>query len=427
MESQNDPAGAVTIVPLTSSDRDRVLDVDHSAFFSDPQSFDPDVVMAHFDYDRTFGASRDGGSTLCGTYTSYDMQVTVPGPAGSLAQLPMAGLSWVSVHPDHRRRGVLRAMLDHHFTHLHEAGVALSGLHAAEVPIYGRFGYAVASLEVNLHVGRGTTFTAPALDDDAASVETRFVPADSDEAAARLHDLHLRHAAVTLGAVTRPDRMSRNICVDQPAQRRDREPGQVMFAYLDGEPTGYARFARRMKWENGSASSSVDVREIAALDAASLLALARRMVDFDLTTSVAIGNRGMDDALVWWAGGPRSAGIKAYDSLWLRLVDVDAALTRRGYAAACDVVLDVVDEVCPWNQRRWRLSADDKGVASCEPTSAAADLRLPVQVLGAAYLGSRSVAAQAYQGLVEELRAGAVDELARALASVREPASAVPF
>jgi predicted acetyltransferase len=420
-------ATPVDVLPLTAADRDRLLAVDLATFFFDPTGIDPGAVMGHFDWSRTFGASRDGGQNLCGIYTSYDMQVTTPGPLGSLSQLPMAGLSWVSVHPDHRRRGVLRTMVGHHLHELHEQGTALSGLHAAEVPIYGRFGYAVASLEVSLNIGRGTTFAAPALDPEAARVETRFTAVDDDAAAALQHELHLRSAALTLGAVTRPDRMSRSLFTDQPAERRDREPGQVMFSYRDGEPTGYARFARRSQWTNGNPNGSVAVAEMAAADTPSLLALARRMVDFDLTSSVTIANRGMDDPLVWWAGGPRSAQVHTYDGLWLRLVDVDRALSARGYAAACDVVLDVVDEVCPWNHRRWRLTADDKGVATCTATADEADLRLPVAVLGGAYLGSRSVAAQAHHGLVEELRPGAVGELARAMRADREPVGAILF
>jgi hypothetical protein len=83
--------------------------------------------------------------------------------------------------------------------------------------------------------------------------------------------------------------------------------------------------------------------------------------------------------------------------------------------------------VCPWNQRAWRLTVDQDGVATCVPTSDDADLRLPVQVLGAAYLGSRSLAAQAHQGLVTELTAGSVHLLSRAMSCDREPIGAIEF
>ena len=103
------------------------------------------------------------------------MAVTATGPLGSLAPVPMAGLSWVSVHPDHRRRGVLRAMITHHFAQLHEQGAALSGLHAAEVQIYDNFGYGIGSVELLLKLERGAVFNAPNLDAAASKVTTRLI------------------------------------------------------------------------------------------------------------------------------------------------------------------------------------------------------------------------------------------------------------
>lgn len=158
-----------------------------------------------------------------------------------------------------------------------------------------------------------------------------------------------------------------------------------------------------------------------------MLALARRLVDFDLTTSITLHGRGTDDPLVWWAGGPRALGVKASDSLWLRLIDVGTGMAARGYSSACDIVLDVIDPVCPWNQRAWRLSVDEDGIATCQPTADHSDVRLPVQALGAAYLGSRSLATQAHQGLVTELTPGSLRLLSRAMSSDREPAAAIEF
>jgi predicted acetyltransferase len=416
-----------SILPLTHADRHRLLTVDNAAFFFDPNAYPADIVTSHFDWTRTFGATIDGSDQLAGVYTSYDMAVTVPGPLSGLTQLPMSGLSWVSVHPDHRRRGVLREMMTHHFARLHEEGAALSGLHAAEVPIYGRFGYGISSVELELELERGAVFTAPLLEDAASRVTTRLLRADSDDAAQVVHDLHVRCARGTLGSVTRPARMARPEFVDLPLTRQGREPKQVLLANADGQPAGYAVFSREAKWKDARARGKVDVRELAAADPATLLALARRLVDFDLTTSITINGRGADDPLVWWAGGPRALGVKAFDSLWLRLIDVDAALTARGYSNACDLVLDVVDPTCPWNQRAWRLTVDGEGLATCQPTADAADVRLPVQALGAAFLGSRSLATQAHQGLVAELTPGSVRLLSRAMSRDREPVGAIEF
>jgi predicted acetyltransferase len=418
---------SISIVPLTADDRHRLLAVDMAAFFFDPNAYPGDIATSHLDWARTFGASPDGSAELAGVYTSYDMGLTAPGPVDALVRVPMAGLSWVSVHPDHRRRGVLTEMVAHHFAGLREQGVALSGLHAAEVKIYGRFGYGISSVELELELERATDFTAPSLEDAAGRVTTRFVAADSDSAARAVHDLHLRCARETLGAVSRPNQMARPFLIDLPLTRQGREPLQVLLADVDGQPAGYAIFSREHKFENWRARGKVTVQELAATDPAALLALARRLVDFDLTASIRINGVASDDPLMWWAGGPRGMDVKTYDSLWLRLVEVGEALSARGYSSACDVVLDVVDPVCPWNQRAWRLKADRDGVASCTPTSDDADLRLPVQALGAAYLGSRSIAAQAHEGVVTELTPGSVRLLSRAMSRDREPVGAIEF
>jgi len=417
----------ISIVPLTADDRQRLVEVDLAAFFFDPNAYPADIVTSHFDWARTFGASRDGSTGLAGVYTSYDMAVTAPGPLGALTRVPMAGLSWVSVHPDHRRRGVLREMITHHFAQLHDQGVALSGLHAAEVQIYGRFGYGISSVELLLKLGRGAAFDAPSLAEACERVTTRVVAADSDETAQVVHQLHVRCASATLGAVSRPERIARVVLVDLPLTRQGHEPWQVLLAYADGLPTGYAVFRREQKWEDFRPKGLVTVSELAAAEPATLLALARRLVDFDLTASITISGRGADDPLLWWAGGPRAADLRGSDSLWLRLVDVGKGLAARGYSGACDVVLDVVDPVCPWNQRAWRLTVGQDGVGACAPTTDTADLRLPVQALGAAYLGSRTIASQAHQGLVTELTAGSVRSLSRAMSCDREPVGAIEF
>jgi len=93
-----------------------------------------------------------------------------------------------------------------------------------------------------------------------------------------------------------------------------------------------------------------------------------------------------------------------HDSLWVRLVDVGAALSGRSYSKDDRLVFEVRDAVCPWNEGRWKLEG---GKAS--RTDAAADIALDVDALGSAYLGAVSFA-QLRDGLrLEELTEGAVE------------------
>lgn len=430
---------ATHLVGLTAEDAERIKTLEDIVWFEVAPGLTAQDYVETLDWGRSRGVETAGPAPLgtpdgaprplVGIYSAYDMAVTVPGPGSGLTRVPMSGLTWVGVHPDHRRRGILRQMMTDHLHRLHDTGdAAVAGLHAAEVAIYGRFGYGTASLDVMLTLSRGTELgVSPDLDAAAAQVSTHFVAADSAEAADALHRAHLRSAEHTLGAVTRGDDVARSWFRDHPSARQDKEPLQVMFAQRGGELTGYAVFRRTAKWENNQPEGEVSVRELGASDPASLLALTRRLVDLDLTSTVKLWSRSTDDPILWWAGGPRTARLKAADALWIRLVDVEAALTARGYGAPVDVVLEVVDELCPWNARHWRLTAGADGTGRCLPSEDEPDLRLPVQALGAAYLGGRSIAAQAGAGVVGELRPGAVHELSRAMRAGVEPVGAIGF
>jgi len=97
-----------------------------------------------------------------GIYGVFPLILSIPGPDAGVRQVPCAGLTWVGVHPDHRRKGVLSAMLRHHFEQVHEEqGTHVSALHASEPAIYGRHGYGLASQELEVSLGRGTTSPRP--------------------------------------------------------------------------------------------------------------------------------------------------------------------------------------------------------------------------------------------------------------------------
>ena len=98
---------------------------------------------------------------------------------------------------------------------------------------------------------------------------------------------------------------------------------------------------------------------------------------------------------------PRALGLRVGDGLWLRLVDVDAALRARSYKPGASVVLEVRDELCPWNAGRYRVG-DDAG-----RTEDTADLALDVTDLASPYLGAFDFHSLARAGLVEERVEGA--------------------
>jgi predicted acetyltransferase len=414
---------AYEIVQVTPETTSAVTELDHLTWFDEEDPTDDDPTGA-LDLDRTFGATRTGRPPFSGIYSWFDQRLTVPAADGGLTQVPCAGLTWVGVHPDDRRTGVLTTMLRHHLDDVRSQGYALGALHASEVGIYGRFGYAQASFDVRVRTSRGAELQAPGV--DAGGIHTELVRASAEGVADRAHAVQLAAAVDQLGQVTLTQAHNRRRFRDHPESLRGTEPAKVLFAVRDGQDVGYAMIRRTHKWEDATPQGRLECHDLTAVDPPARLALVSRLVSFDLIASVEFMATSLEDEAIWWLGGPRAAGVRVHDSLWVRVIDVPAALAQRGYASDVDLVLDVDDERCAWNAGRWRLTARD-GAATCERTEDEPDVSLPVQALGSAYLGGRSVAAMARQGAVAERTTGSVGALTRAFATEVPPVNAQMF
>ncbi|MCZ7414223.1 MULTISPECIES: GNAT family N-acetyltransferase [unclassified Streptomyces] len=359
------------------------------------------------------------GREIVGTAANYSFRLTVPGGAA----VPTAGLSAVSVAPTHRRRGVLTGMMRRQLDDVRAAGEPLSVLRASEPAIYGRFGYGVASrcLGATVDTTR-VSFAAPPGTDDV-----RLRLADPEKS---LPDCEALYARLVPGRPGMLRRMSaawerRQVRV-RPGERGDASPLQCVLAERGGELVGYARYTFRPRWDDDGPHGSVRLRDLDALDPAATAALWRYLAGIDLTESIAVHDRPVDDPLQHLVSDPRRCRLRLGDQLHLRTVEVGAALAARTYTAPVDVVLDVADAFCPWNAGRWRLSGDGRG-AVCERTDAPAELGLSVRELGAAYLGGVTLAELAEAGLVREERTGALAAASMAFAGTRAPWAAYGF
>ena len=411
-----------------ATDPERYLATDHTVWFQEVPAAPTEEQLIGLSEEQRFAADVEGSDpgTYPGIYGVFPLTLSIPGPDGSTRQVPCSGLTWVGVHPDHRRKGVLTAMLRHHFEQVHEEqGTHVSALHASEPAIYGRHGYGLASLELEVSLGRGTRLDAPDLEDAAAVVTTHLATVSDSDVPKRMRECHLGSAG--LGTVVGETGYYARICYQLPEHLRDKEPWRVLFARRDGVDVGFVMFRRTHKWERARPAGEISVWALVG-DPAAQLALVRRLVDFDLIGTVKVGTVGVDDPLLRWVGGPRSTSdVATYDSLWVRLVDLPEALQDRAWSAPCDVVVEVADTAAPWNDGIWRIRADDAGGAVVERTTAEADVRLRVEALGAAYLGGGNLVALQRAGLVAERRRGAVAELWRAMRTEVSPSGAVGF
>ena len=155
-------------------------------------------------------------------------------------------------------------------------------------------------------------------------------------------------------------------------------------------------------------------------------ALLRRLVDFDLMGTITVPQIGVDDPVWHWLEPRTASDIQTHDNLWLRIIDLPAALALRSYDEECDVVVELDDLAAPWQAGRWRIVVRD-GEGSATRTDAEPDLELPISALGSIYLGGTNLVAKQRAGVLAERRPGAIRELWRAFRTDLAPTPAIGF
>lgn len=333
------------------------------------------------------------GDEIVGGGGAFPFRLSVPG-----GELACGGVSVVGVYPTHRRRGVLRSLMDAQLRDLHEHGEPLAALWASEETIYGRFGYGLAAWCGEIKLAR--TWNAYAQPFELPG-RVRFVSAeDAAELFPPVWEALMRERP---GVFRRTPEWWELRTLRLPDEEAA-QPKRFVVLEVDGSAQAYAVFRQIPAWEGGTSVARLEVREAVGATPLATAGIWRFLLDIDWYATLEASLLPIDHALFSLLATPRRMQFRMGDSLWVRLVDVGAALSGRAYARDGELVVDVRDAVCPWNEGRWRLEG---GTAT--RTDAAADLALDVGALGSAYLGAVSFA-QLRAGLrVEELREGAVE------------------
>jgi predicted acetyltransferase len=362
------------------------------------------IIGDIFEPKRSLLAHRAGA--VCATLAVYSLDLSVPG-----GRQPVAGIGYVTVDPTHRRRGLMRGLVHRVLATLHDRGEeAVAALHTTEPAIYGRFGFGSATRAVRIEIPRSAReLTAPGADPPPS---VRVL--DPDRCGAEIARVYADAVDRRPGMLGRDDAWMRRAVLDLPERRGGAGRLLCMLAGEDGRggARGYALYSLTAHWENSYPRYQVHVRELFARDPTAYATLWRSLLDIDLGGTVT-ADRPVDDPILALLDDPRSAVPVVRDQLYTRLVDVERALAARGYAAEVDLVIEVADPVCPWNEGRWRLRTGQGG-AQCDRTSASADMALSARELGAVYLGGTSLAQLAAAGRVVELRTGALQAAGRA-------------
>lgn len=348
---------------------------------------------------------------IVGATGHYDFDMTVPG-----GSLPVPGVTWVSVSLLHRRRGVLRALMDRQLRDYAAAGVAAAILTASEGGIYGRFGYGPASAVHHTVIDR--RLTRLARPPREVGGEVRMLTAE--QARPVLPELHRRWREQVPGALSRTEAWWDHLFLD----REDSRGGMSAKFYLV-HPDGYVSYRVRDQWNEGIAAMQCRIVDYAISSPEAHAALWQVLLGMDLVETIDSHQIPADDPLRFLVTDFRQVRTTAVnDGIWIRPVDAAALLAARSYRVEIDTVLEVCDPLL--GDRRLALTGGPDG-ARCQPTDRPAQVSFGLAGLGSAYLGGHRLHTLARAGALRCDDPALLTRLDLAFSTDRAPSHGTAF
>ena len=348
---------------------------------------DPEALRPHFNLDRSIVVLEDG--EIVGGAHSHRVEMSIPGNSTFIA-----GVANIAVQPTHTRQGIMTKMMNHQIHDIHDRGEPFAALFATESLIYGRFGYGIGSLYERWTIERPHNAYARPHESPG-----RLVFVDPADITKDLPEVFRRATMDRPGVFQRPPHQWKRESL-APEHSQGGQGGIFYVAYEeDGRVDGYATYR--------ISGNTLCVNELMATSTEAISALWRFCFSVDRTSVTEALKRPVDDPLPWMLADPRRLQRSTRDGVWVRLVDVADSLSLRRYMQPDQLVLEVKDELCPWNDGRFMLDGSHEG-ATCRSTDSSPDLVITVQNLASAYMGAVSFSALANAGLVEERAQGAL-------------------
>ncbi len=401
-----------------------------AAGFGEPGNPDGPQDAEVFEADRHWAAvftSEGADPQIVGTTTAYSFQLTVPGGA----QIPAGGLAGVTVQPTHRRRGLLRQMMEAHIDECVERGEPASLLTASETGIYDRFGYgwAVEHEALRLSTYRGK-FRADLADQPWSKLQLRMLPSTDDMGAA-LPAIYNRVQAQRAGMLSRRPEWWQGVLAAEEGWKGGGDLFCAVARTESGTDVGYVLYVLDELKTDNHFRSDLRIKELIAADGDVEASLWRHCLDRDLIANVAYKTASVDSPMRRMLAEPRWLRIDwRDDELWLRPLDIVRLLEARTYQASGSLVIEVVDDFRPELGGRFRVDTTNAasgdgasangGTDGIESTASATrtdddpDLTMPTEVLGSIYLGAINPVTLGVAGRIQEHTPGALN-MARAL------------
>lgn len=397
----------ICIRSATAEDFPAIAELDGASFGFRYSEDDLADAMTLIDPSRFLVATE--AERIVGVTGDYPFRMSVPG-----GTLDVPGVTWVSVDPTRRRRGILRELMHRQLSQFHEHGVAAAVLTASEGGIYRRFGYGAATHVRKTAIDRRRVGLRRPGDAGAVRLAT---PAEAREAMPGIHE---RWRALTPGALSRGEAWWDFLCLDREFQR-DGMSGLFYLLHADG----YISYRIKSAWGDGDPKHLCWIVDYVPVTAQAHADLWQVLLGLDLVGTIESYRIPVDDPLPHLVtDGRQVRTTHVGDGMWVRPLDVAALLAARSYAIEVEVVMEVEDHLL--GDGRYLLQAAPEG-ASCTRTERPADLVLDVATLGSVYLGGERLQTLARAGLARSDDPAALTRLDRALLSDRSPVYGTAF
>lgn len=369
---------------------DDLLIADHRGFGGVVPRPGASRSWAENELDRTRVAFESG--RMVGVSRTYSFELTMPGGA----RIPAAAVSWVSVQPTHRRRGVLTQMMNAMHDDARERNEPAAILTASESSIYGRFGYGVAAWRFGLSAERARiAFDRP--DDDDGSMRLVSI----DEAKIVLPGMYARVQGVRAGMVTRPEFWWPQVFWELMV---DRAKASFVAIHTDasGNDDGYVVYAIHGDGTAGLPDRRLAVIDMQAETPATWIQLWRYLFGVDLIRTVSAMNCPVDDPLRHVVTDSRWVRVDYLnDHLWLTPLDPLRVLNARTYTVPGRVV--IATHAPDGSTAVVAVESGAEGT-HCVATADAPDLECDTAVLGMCALGGNRWSELAAAGRVDVRR-----------------------
>ncbi|MBK5223261.1 MAG: GNAT family N-acetyltransferase [Acidimicrobiia bacterium] len=362
--------------------------------------------------DRTIAAIDTDGA-IVGTAGAFTFELTLPGNLTVAA----AGVTIVTVHATHRRRGILRSMMRHQLDDIAARGEPVALLTASESLIYGRFGYGLGVLGANYTIA---TDHATLIRPPTAGGRLRLCTKEEfEEHAPGVYDRRRRQIP---GAVNRADTWWTDWLHDREHDRGGAsERWHVLHENDAGEVDGMLAYRRTRDTEHGLSRNQFRIDELYGRDDEIEAALWQYTFEHDLIHTVVAKGRPVDEPIRWRLADPRQlTTTDVVDDLWVRIIDVEAAMSARRYGTTDRLVVEAHDEFRPATSGRYAIEGGADH-AACTRTDEPADLTMGIVELGCIYLGGVTPTALHRARRIDEITPGAMQRADAFFASTPSP------